>query len=445
MRTNMKRVTPRRRRQEHPRVKGATQVINPSRSERGWRGRRRIAVLVSIAAVVGATAVVSAGPASAANIGNCKAKLTPKGKPGPTATLKWTCDATARAYAVGSNRKIKSFGTPSAGASGAFLTCSGAGVGFGCGIADRAAPGTQPPGTTGWTSPVPPFPSATANPLTCGGFKRVAGTGTATDPNRKGIVGAPCAQVIPAGTLVTQKITLAADPCTTAKDPLQLYPFVGGEPPVTSFTVTGDSTTVGEFVSEPIPVSLKAFKGCSSSGKGKSGKKSATESAGVNNFPVNCEGSVGPATSGDQQLTFSCNITVRAWAVYSNKTIDIPGDEPLVTGTNGGGTNEGALQQCSGTLPGNGFGCGIVDRQTQSASLPNGQGVTDSNGVEQKFAFESVPCQRKGQPKTNVWLVVMGEPRVGGSAGEYVAAPKKMTVSGFGKCKGGKKGGGKKK
>jgi hypothetical protein len=419
-------------------------VINPSRSERGWRGRRRIAVLVSIAGVVGVAALVSAGPTSAANIGNCKAKLTPKGKPGPTATLKWSCDATARAYAVGANKKIKSFGTPSAGAAGAFLTCSGSGVGFGCGIPDRAAPGTQPSGTTGWTAPVPPFPSSTANPLTCAGFKKVAGTGTATDPNRNGIVGVPCEQVIPAGTLVTQKITLATNPCKNAKDPLQLYLFVGGEPAVTSFTVTGDSTTVGEFVSEPIPVGLKAFKGCASSVKRKSGKKSATKSAGVGNFPVNCSGSVTPAATGDQQLTFLCDQNIRAWSVYSNKSIDIPGDEPLVSGTVGGGNNEGALDQCSGTFPGAGFGCGVVDRQTQTALLPNGQGVSNSNTIEQKFAFEQVPCQRKGEPKTNVWVVVMGEPRVGSSAGEYVSAPKKMAVSGFGKCKG-KKGGGQKK
>ena len=419
-------------------------MINSFRSERGWRGRRRIAVLVSIAGVLGVAALGSASPASAANIGNCKAKLTPKGKPGPTATLKWSCDATARAYSVGANKKIKSFGAPSAGAAGAFLTCSGSGVGFGCGVPDRATPGTQPPGTTGWTAPVPPFPSSTATPLTCGGFKKVAGTGTATDPNRNGIVGAPCTQVIAGGTLVTQKIKLGSNPCKAGKDPLQMYLFVGGEPPVTSFTVTGDSTTVGEFVSEPIPVSLKAYKGCSSSGKGKSAKKSAKKSAGVDNFPISCSGSITPAATGDQQLGFTCSRTIRAWALFSNKTIDIPGDEPVVVGTSGGGTNEGGLDQCSGTVPGAGFGCGIVDRQVQSAALPNGQGVSGGNTIEQKMGFEQVPCKRKGQPKTKAWLVAMGEPSAGpytsaSSAGEYTSAPMPIAVSGFGKCKGGKK------
>jgi hypothetical protein len=412
-------------------------VINTSRSERGWRGRRRIAVLVSVVGVLGFAAMGSTSTASASNVANCHAKLTPKGKPGPSGTLKWSCNAPIRAFSVGSNKKIKSFGAPTAGAAGAFLTCSGSGVGFGCGVPDRAAPGTQPPGTTGWTAPVPPYPSSTANPLTCGGFKKVAGTGTSTDPNRNGIVGAPCTQLIPAGTAVTQKIKLGSNPCNTGKDPVQLYLFVGGEPPVTSFTVTGDSTTVGEFISEPIPVSLKAYKGCSSSG---GGAKSATKSAGVDNFPVSCSGAIRPSTTpGDQSATFSCSATIRAWAIYSNKSIDLPGDEAIVSGTAGGGPGEGALQQCSGQFPGAGFGCGIVDRQAQTALLPNGQAVSGGNTIQQTLGFDQIPCQRKGEPKTKAWVVAMGEPVLGNTAGEYTSAPQSLAVSGFGKCKGGKK------
>jgi hypothetical protein len=414
-------------------------VINTSRSERGWRGRRRIAVLVSLAGVLGIVALGSASTASASNVANCVAKLTPKGKPGPSATLKWSCDDAVRAYSVGSNKTIKSFGAPNAGAASSFLTCSGAGVGFGCGISDRATPGTQPPGTTGWTSPVPPYPAAGAQPLTCGGFKRTVGTGTSADPFRNAIVGVPCTQLIPGGTAVTQKINLGSNPCNTGKNPLQLYLFVGGEPPVTSFTVTGDSVTVGEFISEPIPVSLKAYKGCSSSGGGAK-KSSANKSAGVDNFPISCSGSITPATlPGDQKLSFSCSQTIRAWALYSNSSIDLPGDEPIVNGTAGGGANEGALEQCSGAFPGAGFGCGIVDRQTQSATLPAGQVLSGGNTAEQTIGFDQLPCQRKGEPKTRAWLVAMGEPRIGNSAGEYTSAPQPIAVSGFGKCKGGGK------
>jgi hypothetical protein len=409
-------------------------VINTSRSERGWRGRRRIAVLVSVAGVLGVFAFGSASTASASNVANCHAKLTPKGKPGPSGTLQWSCDAPVRAFSVGSNKKIKSFGAPSAGAASSFLTCNGAGVGFGCGIPVRAAPGTQPPGTTGWTSPVPPYPGATATPLTCGGFTRVDNG----PPTRNGIVGPTCTQQIAGGTKVTQKIKLGANPCRTGKDPLQLYLFVGGEPPVTSFTTGGDSTTVGEFISEPIPVSLKAYRGCSSSGGAK--KSSATRSAGADNFPVSCSGTITPATlPGDQKLSFRCSQTIRAWALYSNKSIVLPGDEPLVSGNAGGGANEGALEQCSGAFPGAGFGCGIVDRQTQTALLPNGQALSGGNTAEQNLGFDSVPCQRKGEPKTKAWLVVMGEPVLGSTAGEYTSAPQSIAVSGFGKCKGGKK------
>ena len=95
---------------------------------------------------------------------------------------------------------------------------------------------------------------------------------------------------------MTQSIKLAASPCNSGKDPLQVYLFVGGEPPVTSFTTGGDSTTVGESISEPIPVSLKAYKGkaCCAGGGGEEEQR-ATQSAGVNNFPVSCSGSITPA------------------------------------------------------------------------------------------------------------------------------------------------------
>ncbi len=387
-------------------------------------------------AVLGIAFLGSASSASASNVGNCKAKLVPKGSAqGTSATLKWTCDATTRAYSIGANKKIKSYSAPQAGAATSFLTCSGSGVGFGCGVPDRAAPGTQPLGTTGWTAPVPPYPSATATPLTCGGFKRIS----TTPVNRNGIVGAPCTEVIAGGSLVTQSIKLAASPCSSGKDPLQLYLFVGGEPPVTSFTVGGDSTTVGEFITEPISVSLKAYKGCSSGGSSKTAKKTAVSSAGPNNFPVTCTGSIVPAqTPGDSTLSFSCSANIRAFAVYSNKPIDLPGDEALVTGPNGGGLNESATSQCSGLFPGAGYGCGTVDRQTQTASLPNGNAVSAGNQVSQKMGFEQTPCKRKGQPKPKAWLIAMGEPVVGNSAGEYTSAPQPLAISGF-KCKGGKK------
>jgi hypothetical protein len=425
-------------------------VINTSRSERGWQGRRRIALLVSIAGVLGVAFLGSAGTASAASVANCNAKLEPKGKSTTSAKLSFVCDAEVRAYTVASTGRIKNYGPSSA----SILTCEGTGAGFGCGVSDRAAPGTQAPGTTGWNTTTPgASTSATAIPKTCHGFTRVEGAGTSTPtfPNRNAVVTGPCSQVIPAGTKVTQSIKLGSSPC--GKSPINVFLLVGGEPDVTAFLAPnaagggGDNTTVGEQISQPIKVSMKAYKNCVTSDVAKA-KKTATKSAApATKFPVTCSGVVSPnpTRSNDTDVSFICSQNIRAFAVYSNKQIDLPGDEPLVSGPNGGKENEGALHQCEGDFPGFGYGCGIVDRQTVTAStatnanLPNGQGITAGNTVKQTMGFDSRPCQRPGQPKTKVWLVAMGEPTVGSTVGEFTSAPQQLALSGYGKCKGGKK------
>jgi hypothetical protein len=430
-------------------------VINSSRSERGWQGRRRIAVLVSIAGVMGVAALASATSASAATVANCNAKLEPKG--GSSAKLSFVCDGPVRSYTVGSNKRIKNYSAPSAGAAAAFLSCEGTGVGFGCGVPDRAAPGTQTAGTTGWTV-VPPYPAggskATATPTTCNGFKRVDGDlGQAGPfkPNLTAIVTGACTQQIAPGTKVTQTIKLGSNPCAGGKDPVQLFLMVGGEPAVTSFIAPnaqgggGESTTVGEYLQAPIPVNMKAFKGCQSSGGG--AKKSATKAAApATKYPVSCSGSISRSTIADQdQLSFTCTQNIRAFAIYSNKPIDLPGDEPVVTGTNGGGLNESAVHQCEGSIPGSGYGCGTVDRQAQTAPPPAGTGLVNGNGISagnlatQKMGFEQSPCKRAGQPKTKAWLVVMGEPVIGSTVGEFSSQPFQLAITGYGKCKGGKK------
>jgi hypothetical protein len=419
-------------------------VINSSRSERGWQGRRRIAVLVSIAGVLGIVALGSASSASAAAVANCRAKLEKSGKSTTSAKLSFSCDAPIRTYSVGGNQQIKSYGASSA----SILTCEGTGVGFGCGILDRAAPGTQVPGTTGWEA-APPPPNAggsnqTDTPTTCNGYKRTQGGGTPNPgPNLTTIVTPTCTQVVPAGTKITQTLNFKSSVCAGGKNPLKLNLMVGGEPAVTSFidpTMAGpggESTTAGEYLQAPAPVNLKAFKGCSS-GSGGGGKKS---SAPATHYPVSCSGTVTPqaATPGDSTLAFSCTQNVRSFAVYSNVPIDLPGDEPLVSGTSGGGANEGALQQCEGAFPGPGYGCGTVDRQAQTALLPNGNTLSGGNSASQTIGFDSTPCKRKGQPKPKTYLVVMGEPNTSATTvGEFSSQPFPLAMSGY-KCKGGKK------
>jgi hypothetical protein len=443
-------------------------VINSSRSERGWRGRRRIAVLVSLAGVLGVAYLGSATPASAATVANCNAKLEGKGG-GTNVKLSFVCDGPVRTYGVASNKPIKNYGTPNAGGASSFLSCEGLGVGFGCGISNRAAPGTQAPGTTGWNTTTPgASTSSTANPTTCNGFRRVRGSQAPplNGPNINAIVTGPCTEQIPAGTKVVQSLKLGSSVCSGGtKNPLRLFLFVGGEPPVTSFILPvegnsnpnnngpgGDSTTVGEFIQGPIKVSTKAFKqACGESGKsGKSvkrggGKKSASPPT---KFPVSCSGAVAPATTPagpNVRISFSCTQNIRAFAIYSNKLIFEPGEEPEVEGANGGQFNESALHQCEGDIPGYGYGCGIVDRQTVTAAsssnpgLPNGNGISAGNTAHQRMGFEFSPCQKAGHPKTKIWVIPMGEPVIGSSVGEFIGAPQQLALTGYGKCKGGKK------
>ena len=425
-------------------------MINPNRSERGWRGGRRIAVLVSLVGVLGIVVLGSASSASAATVANCNAKLTPKGgvRSGK-AKLSFVCDSSIRTYTVGSTGNLKNYGLPSAGAASAFLGCQGAGAGFGCGVPDRAAPGTEKPGTTGWTV-VPPFPAggsnSTTTPTTCRGYARVQGGGTSVPgPNINKVVTGPCSQVIPAGQTVTQVLKFGSSLC--GNNPTQVNLFVGGETDVTSFIAPtaagpgGESTTVGENISPPQPVNMKAFKGCQNIAGAK--KSTASASGGnTNNFPAVCGGSIGPNPTrpGDATLAFTCNVNVRAFAVYSNVPIDLIGDEPvIINGSNGGGSSEGALHQCEGQVPGPGYGCGIVDRQQQTATLVNGQGISANNTASQTMGFEFNPCKKTLGTKPRAWLVAQGEPTTSATTvGEYSSAPQPLTVGGF-SCKGKKK------
>src|SRR5262249_38118248 len=165
--------------------------------------------------------------------------------------------------------------------------------------------------------------------------------------------------------------------------------------------------------------------------KKKSKKKALSSALPAIAYPVSCSGSVTPlngVVGTVSDLGFTCSQNIRGFAVYSNKQIDEPGDDPVVTGTNGGGVNESANAQCGGDLPRFGYGCGTVDRQTTTAAsagppanpgLPNGNTITGGNTAHQTFAFNSTPCTRKGEAKAKVWLVVMGEPTLGTTVGEF--------------------------
>ena len=148
-----------------------------------------------------------------------------------------------------------------------------------------------------------------------------------------------------------------------------------------------------------MPVSMKAYKGCQSSGQGRRRRRQEVRGP-ADEVPGQLHGSITPsATPGDSTLSFACTQNVRAFALYSNKSIDLPGDEPVVTGDAGGKTNEGALHQCEGAFPGPGYGCGIVNRQEQTApgtpGLPNGDTISAGNTATQTMGFDSDPASAR--------------------------------------------------
>ncbi len=397
-------------------------MINSIRSERGWWDRRRIVVLVSVVAVFGVISLGSAGTASA-GFTLCKGSVAAKskGNPGKAAKLSFSCSNEIRAYSIVSNKAITSFSDPLVGASPmSFLQCSTAAgnAGFGCGVTNRAAPGTQTnPSTGGSTS--------------CGRSSAVLPAGpNGQPPAVNGITGPPCSQIIPAGLFVTQDVTLAANPCTfKPKDPLQMTVVVGGEPPISSFTVRGDSTTVGEYASEPFKLKLKGYSGCqpggskkaSGKGKGKGASAQAAAVGGVNINPLSCTGTVSPKVPGkpdvDAKYAFGCSANIRTYAIVTNKPIDLVGGEGEVSGP---GTNsvpcanpppptppltpaqcaegESAAHQCEGPIPYIGFGCGFPDRQgTTSTSNPYGRRLSAGNVLTGEIGVPAEPVQARAR------------------------------------------------
>ncbi|MGH2982764.1 MAG: hypothetical protein ACRDK5_00690 [Solirubrobacterales bacterium] len=304
------------------------------------------------------------------------------------------------------------------------------------------------------------------------------------------ITGKPCAQVIPAGAVVTQDVTLAANPCNfKPSDPLQIAVVTGGEPPVSSFTVRGDSVGVGESATEPFKLKLKGYQGCQPSAEKKGAKKAGAKKAATGGVPINlglCTGTVSPkdpAKPGiDAKYQFSCAQNIRAFSIVSSRTLDFFGFEPEVHGDGANSVpcigqaaadpppptticalNESALHQCEGPIPHFGFGCAIANRQSNISpnnsngrAAPNayGQRLSAGNTLTGELGLPTSPCKKqKGEPKLKFWVIAMNEPVItppnGGSptTGEFMSDPYPLTVSGWSKgaCPKPKGKGGKKK
>jgi hypothetical protein len=435
-------------------------VINPSRSERGWRGGRRIAVLVALACAFGVISLGSAGTASAA-FSFCKGSATPKskGNPGKAMQVTWSCNTEVRAYGIASNKAIASFSNPPviSGTPSPFVNCTVANgsAGFGCGISNRAEPGTQNANSTGGSS-------------TCGRSTTVIPAGPQGNPPRiDGITGPPCNQIIAPNSVVKQDVTLAANPCKfKPNDPLNMMVIAGGEPPVASLTPRGDTTTVGQYLTEPFKLKLKGYQGCQPDAKSaKKGGAKAAATGGVNLNPLSCGGEVtpkDPAKPGlDARYEFSCGANIRTFALVANRKLDFFGVEPEVHGPGTYSTpcvdppapfppltdaqcasGESAVHQCEGPFPSLGFGCGFPDRQADiSSTLDYGRRLSALNTLTGEIGFQTSPCKKgTGLPKPKVWIVAMNEPRVppntpedDQTTGLFVSEPFQLAVTGYGK------------
>jgi hypothetical protein len=446
-------------------------VINSIRSERGWWDRRRIVVLVSVVAAFGIFTLGSAGTAEAA-FTTCKGSVAAKskGNPGKAAKLSFSCSDQIRGYGIASNKAITSFSSPPlvSGAPVSFFQCSTAAgsAGFGCGVVDRAAPGTQNLNSG----------SGTGSSTSC---NRSADIDPAPSPaTNTQIVGPPCTQVIPAGAVISQDVTLAANPCKfKPKDPLLMTVIVGGEPVIASFNATyGDQHTNGQYLTEPFKLKPKGWASCQESAKeakaGKKAKGAGAQKAAAGGVPLNpgqCGGTVEPKVPGkpdiDAKYSFVCDVNVRTYAIFTNKPIDLVGGEAEVKGP---GTNsipcipvtsgmtttpappppgcadlESAAHQCEGPIPYIGFGCGFPDRQATASPHNNyGRRLSAGNTLTGEIGFPVSPCKREpGTPKLKVWLVTMREltiqPPANGASGPttglFVSEPFQLFLQGYGK------------
>jgi hypothetical protein len=380
--------------------------------------------------------------------------------------MSFQCSTDIRAYGITSNKTVKSFtDTPSVnGAPSAFVACTTQSVanGYGCGVQNRAiatdGTGTQAQSNTGAST-------------TCGRSSTVTPAGPQGNPPAvNGITGPPCAQTIPAGSLVSQQVSFGGNPCSTArKNPFLVFLVVGGEPVVSTFTIRGDSLGVGESASEPFRLKIK---GCPSASKaGGKGKKSsaaaatapAHASSGTALEPqssLNCVGSVSPKIAGkpssDTQFAFACNENVRLFTLVTNRQSDFFGAETIVTGP---GTfskpcvnppapappltppqcasAESSAIQCEGAVPGYGAGCTFPDRQGNLSNvLTYGRRLSAGNTLTADLGFTKSPCvHASGEPNLRVWIVALTEPFMTATnvTGEFISQPFPMKINGYGK------------
>jgi hypothetical protein len=202
-----------------------------SKSRGSARRGRSIVIIAALAITCGAVFLGSAGTASAGNLIVCGGKVVAQGKNADTsAKYSVQCSEDIRGFAIVSTEKFDFFGsetdvTPTTSQS-ATLQCEGSvpGNGFGCGVVNRNAAPTGTPANTCGSSP-------TAN---------------------------PCTQRVNKGNVISGDVDFDTSPCLGKSKP-KIWVTATSDPFVTSFNPAGDTTTVGEYSSQPWPLKLAGF------------------------------------------------------------------------------------------------------------------------------------------------------------------------------------------
>lgn len=177
---------------------------------------------------------------------------------------------------------------------------------------------------------------------------------------------------------------------------------------------------------------------------------------------ITCGGKIVPANAKkvdtDARYFLQCSEDIRGFSVVSTSPIDFFGTETDVVPT----VSQSATLQCEGTVPGNGFGCGVVNKFTSSAcgtgaqpkcnvappcgqTSPTSPGNVTTPGCSQRvnagnvisadIGFSKSPCLVK--PK--VWVTAASDPIVTSfsptgdtnTVGEYGSQPFRLKVKGF--------------
>jgi hypothetical protein len=162
-----------------------------------------------------------------------------------------------------------------------------------------------------------------------------------------------------------------------------------------------------------------------------------------------CGGKVaatGKNVNTDARYSVLCSEDIRGFSVVSTKKFDFFGSETDVTPT----TSQSATLQCEGSVPGFGFGCGVVNRNSPSgcgatpAAAKCTSRVSAGNTISGDVSFDTSPCLGN---KPKIWVTAASDPFVTSvstavppgpdtsTVGEYSSQPFQLKVTGFTKKK----------